>query len=66
MQEVSDDEIPMAPIKREREKKIKITGRNMFKQLFDEDESEEDDMFNLPLDADDSEEDEDTEDDNWV
>ena len=66
MQEVSDDEIPMAPIKRNKKNQIKITGRNRFKKLFDEDESDEDDMFNPPLDEDESEEDEDTDDDDWV
>ena len=66
MQEVSDDEIPMAPIKRNKKNEIKITGRNRFKQLFDEDESEEDGRFKLPFDEDESEEDEDTDDDDWV
>ena len=46
-----DDDIPMAPIKRNKKSQIKITGRNRLSRLFDEDSNEED---------------EDTEDDEWI
>ncbi|GKD44138.1 hypothetical protein Tco_1268783, partial [Tanacetum coccineum] len=48
---IDDDDIPMAPILRNKNNQIKITGRNRLCRLSDEDESEED---------------EDIEDDEWV
>ncbi|GJS32094.1 hypothetical protein Tco_0530476 [Tanacetum coccineum] len=40
--QIDDDDIPMAPILRNKNNQIKITGRNRLCRLFDEDESEED------------------------
>ena len=63
MQEVSDDEIPMAPIKRNKRSQIKITGRNRFNKLFHEDESEQDEIEEDGSEADESQEVEKEEDD---
>nr|GFB01160.1 concanavalin A-like lectin/glucanase domain-containing protein [Tanacetum cinerariifolium] len=68
--EIDDEDIPLAPFKRNKKDQIKITGRTRLCHLFDEDASDkeedlDEDASDQDLDEDASDQEEDS-DDGWV